>query len=332
VLVTREPVLRRFWYPVAFSSALAAGPVRRRLLGEDLVLWRAGEPDGAVAAAADRCPHRDARLSRGWTDGPHLVCPYHGWAFGSDGHVASVPQLDAATALAPKGRLATVAALERYGWVWVCLDDNPLGGVPELVEWGAPGWRVVPEYEWLFECSPAHLLENNLDPAHIAFVHRATFGAGTDPRVEVPEVERTAHGLVTRSTIPVAGRPGQVSDATVRIVTNEVWAPFLGVFRIDYPDGLSHVMVKACTPEDDGRTRLLQQVVRNDTERDRPAADILAFDDEVEAEDQAVLDGLPPDYPLEPTAQVHTRVDRPALELRRLYRELLAGSWVPAPS
>jgi vanillate O-demethylase oxygenase-like protein len=103
------------------------------------------------------------------------------------------------------------------------------------------------------------------------------------------------------------------------------------VFRIEYPDGLVHIMVKACTPELDGHTRLLQQVVRNDAEADRPSADILAFDDKVEGEDQDILDGLPPDYPLAPTAQVHTRVDRPALELRRYYADIISGAWTPEP-
>ena len=325
VLVTREPVFRRFWYPVAFEGALEGGPIHRRLLGEDVVLWRAG---GTVNAAHDRCPHREARMSAGWVCDERLVCPYHGWEFAADGALAKVPQLEDDAPLPSKARLGSYRCQERYGWVWVCLDDEPLGGIPELPEYDAEGWRVVPEYEWMFECSAPALIENNLDPAHVAFVHKGTFGKGVDPRIEVPSLERTPYGLVRRNKIAVAGRPGE-DEMTERDTTTEIWAPFMGVFRIGYPDGLVHIMLKACTPEEDGRTRLLQQVIRNDTEADRPAADILAFDDKVEAEDKDVLDTLPVDYPLEPTQQVHTRVDRPTLELRRWLKELTLGQWVP---
>jgi phenylpropionate dioxygenase-like ring-hydroxylating dioxygenase large terminal subunit len=326
MLLTQEPVLRRFWYPVAFSAAVTDRPIQRTVLGETLVVWRTGD---GVAAAPDRCPHREARLSQGWLCDGHLVCPYHGWEFDGAGALARIPQLEADAALPPKGNLATVRCTERLGWVWVCLDDDPLGGIPELPEYGADGWRVVPEYEWMFECSAAHLIENNIDPAHIAFVHRGTFGAGQDPKLTIPSVERVDHGLVLRARVPVAGRHGD-EGPTERITTTELWGPFLGVFRIGYADGLEHIMLKACTPEADGRTRLLQQVIRNDAEEDRPGADIIAFDDKWEAEDQSVLDGLPAEYPLEPTAQVHTKFDRPALELRRFYKDLVTGSWTPA--
>jgi nitrite reductase/ring-hydroxylating ferredoxin subunit len=322
MLLTREPALRRYWYPVTFTRSLDAGPLPRTVLGEDIVVWQTSE---GVRAAVDRCPHRDAKLSKGWIDGDRLVCPYHGWEFGGDGRLARVPQLDDDAPLPPKARLRSIPCLERYGWVWVCLEDEPIGGLPEVPEWGADGWRVVPEYEWLFACSAAHLIENNIDPAHIAFVHRGTFGAGVDPRIDVPEVTRTDYGLRFHSVIPVASRPGE-SEGTVRISTTELWGPFTGIFRIEYPDGLVHIMMKACTPERDDHTRLLQQVVRNDAEADRPGADILAFDDKVEAEDKDILDGLPADYPLAPAAQLHTKVDRPALELRRFYRDLLASS------
>jgi phenylpropionate dioxygenase-like ring-hydroxylating dioxygenase large terminal subunit len=51
MLVTRQPVLRRFWYPVMPLSRLAAGPQPFTLLGEKIVLWQ----------RADGTPRRRAR-------------------------------------------------------------------------------------------------------------------------------------------------------------------------------------------------------------------------------------------------------------------------------
>ena len=73
----------------------------------------------------------------------------------------------------------------------------------------------------------------------------------------------------------------------------------------------------------------MQFVVRNDTEADVPAADILAFDHRVEAEDQALLSTVPANYPLDLADNVHIKIDRSSIEMRRLYGELVAGTWVP---
>jgi phenylpropionate dioxygenase-like ring-hydroxylating dioxygenase large terminal subunit len=329
--VTEEAELRRYWYPVVRADAVAGVPVARRLLGEDLVLWRTGP--GAVAAAVDRCPHRDARLSGGRLSGSALVCPYHGWEYGPSGAASRIPQLAEGVPLPPGARLATVQAAERYGWVWACLA--PAGTealpLPTVAEYGAAGWRAVAEPESEWACPATMLVENNLDPAHIAFVHAASFGSPAEPQVPTPEVVRTPGGLRSSYEVPVQGRPGEWTP-TVRRTVTDMYGPALLRIDIRYPDGVRHIMLKACTPETDTTARQLQVVLRNDTEADRPAADIVAFDAQVWAEDKAVLEPAHHDHSLDLTAQVHIRVDRPTIEYRRLLAEIVAGGAAPAPA
>jgi phenylpropionate dioxygenase-like ring-hydroxylating dioxygenase large terminal subunit len=320
--VTDEHALRAFWYPVGRGDALGENPVARRLLGVEVVVWRT---PGGVAAAIDRCPHRDARLSCGWTSGERIVCPYHGWEFGTDGVAAHIPQLDDGVPVPPGARIGIVDAAERYGWVWVCLDAENAPPLPDLDgEWDA-SWRIVhePESEW--SCPAPLLVENNLDPSHIAFVHRESFGSPAVAKIPALTVERVEGGLRTRSEVPVQARPGE-PGATVRHSTTRVRGAFLMIIRIEYPDGVTHVMVKACTPVDDASTRQLQFVVRSDREEQRPAADIVAFDAQVWDEDRAVLETAHHDFFLDLTANVHLRVDRPSIEYRRMLRELVDRS------
>lgn len=321
--VTEEPTLRRFWYPIARSDAVASEPVARTLLGTDLVLWRVG--DGDVSVAIDRCPHRDARLSRGWLDGCAIVCPYHGWEYGSDGKATRIPQTGVDSAIPPRAALDPKLAAERYGWVWVCLSDDPVEVIPEIEEYGAEGWRIVhePESEW--DCPAPVLLDNNLDPGHIAFVHQDSFGSPEVPEVPVATVERVPGGLRSRYEIPVQARPGE-SSGTVRRTTADVLGPGFMVIRIDYPDGLAHIMLKACTPTTDNSARQLQVVLRNDGEDDRPAADIVAFDAQVWEEDKAVLEHLVDGFHLDLAANVHLRSDRTSIDFRRWLAELVGGS------
>lgn len=320
--MTDHQVLRHYWYPVARADAVTGDkPVARTLLGTPLVLWRA---DGSTRAAVDRCPHRDAPLSLGWLDGCSLVCPYHGWEFGPDGRAAHIPQLGVGAPLPPRAALDTVGVDERYGLVWVCLAADPAEPIPEVPEYGAAGWRAIHEPESVWACPAPVLLDNNLDPAHIAFVHQTSFGTPATPQVPVAEVKRIPGGLRSRYEVPVQARPGE-SGPTVRRTTIDVVGPCLALLRIEYPDGLCHIMLKACTPETDTTTRQLQVVLRNDTETDRPAADVIAFDEQVWREDKAVLEHLRAGLQLDLTANVHLRVDRTSIEYRRYLADLVGA-------
>src|SRR5262245_25716049 len=56
-------LMRRYWIPAAFSHQIAkpdSPPVRVRLLGEDLVLFR--DSSGKIGLLDERCPHRTASL------------------------------------------------------------------------------------------------------------------------------------------------------------------------------------------------------------------------------------------------------------------------------
>src|SRR3954468_2878238 len=113
MLVTKQPTLRRFWYPVMSMKQLADGPKPFRLLDTNIVLWLTS--DGTPAAIADRCCHRTAKLSRGYCDGDRIVCGYHGWQYDRSGVVVRIPQTTGTRDLRTAMRVPAYNAAERYG-------------------------------------------------------------------------------------------------------------------------------------------------------------------------------------------------------------------------
>src|SRR5687767_7869937 len=100
MLVTQQPVFRKFWHAVMPLTELANGPRPFTLLGQDIVLFL--DEHGQPAALRDRCCHRTAKLSKGWcvdragapcTSG-RLQCGYHGWTYDRGGKVVMIPQYD----------------------------------------------------------------------------------------------------------------------------------------------------------------------------------------------------------------------------------------------
>jgi hypothetical protein len=67
--------------------------------------------------------------------------------------------------------------------------------------------------------------------------------------------------------------------------------------------------------------------VRNDSEAERPAADIIAFDAQVWEEDKAVLEHCWPDYRIDLLGNVHLKTDKASIEYRRWLGELVEGAW-----
>jgi nitrite reductase/ring-hydroxylating ferredoxin subunit len=109
------------WYAVAATRELRPGKIAQAVLnGENLVLWRS--ENGRLSAWSDRCPHRGMRLSLGAARGESLICPYHGWNFGTDGHCHHIP---AHPNLSPSraARTRIYPSAEASGYVWVCLGE-----------------------------------------------------------------------------------------------------------------------------------------------------------------------------------------------------------------
>ena len=90
MLCTKQKVLRRFWYATIPVAKLDDGPKPFTLLGEKIVLFLDGE--GKPAALADRCCHRTARLSKGWSQDGYITCGYHGWTYDRAGKLVRIPQ------------------------------------------------------------------------------------------------------------------------------------------------------------------------------------------------------------------------------------------------
>jgi phenylpropionate dioxygenase-like ring-hydroxylating dioxygenase large terminal subunit len=337
MLVSQAKVLRRFWYPVIPVGHLADGPRPVRLLGQDVVVWldAAGEP-GAVA---DRCCHRTAKLSRGFLDRGVLTCGYHGWAYDRAGAVIRIPQAkDPARKV--NFRIPAYRAALRYGHVWVCLDE-PLADIPRFEEAEAPGFRRIDQFYEPWRCAGLRLMENSFDNAHIAFVHRETFGNVAEPAPAKLEVRETTEGLEFTSEIPVVNRAlgnaitGTAGERTVRHTRAQWYLPFTRKLGITYPSGLTHAIVTSAAPIDDANSMIVQFVFRNDTEEQVKAADVVAFDRKVTLEDQPILEATEPDVPLERAGgrEFDMPSDRPGLIMRRRLLDLLrAHGDLPQPA
>ena len=114
--------LRNAWYVAGFADEFVPDRHRwrARCSAQPLALFRTAE-GGALAALADRCPHRFAPLSAGKVCDRRrsIECPYHGLRFDADGRCVHNPHGDGRD---PKARTRCArtwcARRDRLVWLW----------------------------------------------------------------------------------------------------------------------------------------------------------------------------------------------------------------------
>jgi phenylpropionate dioxygenase-like ring-hydroxylating dioxygenase large terminal subunit len=181
------------WYPVLESREVRRKPLGIERFGQRLVFWRTA--DGLPHANRDRCPHLGAALGSGKAGGDRLVCPFHGFEFDAEGQCRHIPAVGRQGKI-PKGMAVKSFPLrEAHGLIWLWWGE-PRKAYPEAPFFPQleTGWRYgTVAVEWPVHYTRA--IENQLDVAHLAFVHRTTIGAGGRSLVEGPYVEADEQGI-----------------------------------------------------------------------------------------------------------------------------------------
>jgi phenylpropionate dioxygenase-like ring-hydroxylating dioxygenase large terminal subunit len=342
MLVTQQPVFRKFWHATMPLSMLQAGtPQPFTLLGENIVLFL--DAQGQPAALKDRCCHRTAKLSKGRCVDGALQCGYHGWTYNAAGRVIRIPQYDEGRAIPADYCTPAYRCVAKHGYAWVALEE-PIAPIPEIPEFGAPGWRTIFQFHEVWATSPVRALENSFDNSHFSFVHRATFGVADQPKPSKYELVQQANedgsnGFYAETVIAATNPPayhrvsGSTEPITQRHMRNAYYLPFSRRLDIEYPSangkpGKRHIIINCFTPIDDGHIQLCQWLFRNDTEEDCPAAMLIDFDEVITREDKDILESTDPD------ALVDTRrrgieysmdSDKPGMLIRKLLMELLVA-------
>ena len=178
------------WYPLLQSAEVRRRPLGVERLGRRFVFWRDGA--GQLHAHLDRCPHLGAALSVGSIRGDELVCAFHGMRFGGDGQCRHIPSLGNAGKIPFGMAVQSFPVREAHGFVWLWWGDPAQAGdsLPFFAQMET-GWQQhTVAIDWPVHYTRA--IENQLDVAHLPFVHRTTIGAGGRSVVEGPYVEADA--------------------------------------------------------------------------------------------------------------------------------------------
>lgn len=193
--------LRDYWYVAAWSDEVGRSLLARRILGEDIVLFR--KLDGTVVALADRCAHRHLPLSHGVLDGDTLQCGYHGLAYDDAGDVVRVPGQ-----VVPKGYcVRSYPVVERHQFIMVWMGDPATPDYNRIISFERmlhPDWATT-KVRLHIRANYLLVVDNLMDLSHVAYVHNSTIGNAAV--AEDADVVFTRTGDVVRAARDMCGVP-----------------------------------------------------------------------------------------------------------------------------
>jgi phenylpropionate dioxygenase-like ring-hydroxylating dioxygenase large terminal subunit len=167
---------RRFWQPVALASELKDLPLRRKIMGEDLVIFR--DKRGRVGVLQLHCSHRGTSLEYGLVSECGIRCCYHGWLFDVDGTILETPGEPPESTFKDRLFHGAYPTHEYRGLIFAYL--GPTDRRPEFPiydTYDLPGYDLVPARNvTVLPCNWLQLKENSMDPVHTAFLHTIVSG------------------------------------------------------------------------------------------------------------------------------------------------------------
>lgn len=223
---------RNAWYVAAWASEVGREPLARKILGEDVVLFR--RLDGTPVALEDQCCHRQLPLSLGKVEGDCLRCGYHGYRFDGTGACVEIPGQDA---IPPNAGVRSFVVVERWRWLWIWPGDPALADpskIPDLWWCDHPDWAFTTPAMVPVTCDARLIIDNVLDATHLTYVHASSIGSGglteVAPMIESGESHvRVSRWVLDRPPPPMYAKAGGFEHHADRWAVVEFRAPGVAI-------------------------------------------------------------------------------------------------------
>ena len=167
--------LRRFWQPIAFARELGTTPLRVKILGEDLVVFR--DRAGRTGVLHLHCAHRGTSLEFGIPLERGIRCCYHGWVFDVDGRCLETPGEPRGSRLHEHVWQGAYPTHELAGLVFAYMgppERRP--AFPLYDSYDVAGHTLMPAARFMLPCNWLQVKDNSMDPVHTAFLHALSSG------------------------------------------------------------------------------------------------------------------------------------------------------------
>ncbi len=235
--------LPKTWFVVANSHEIYnKKPTALKRFNLNLVLWRHNDQ---IMVFEDKCPHRGSKLSLGQLKNGNIECPFHGFQFDQSGQCDFIPEINHGnTNLC----LNKFVAIEQNNFIYISLNPHTTDyqNIPWFDELAQ--FKHYSHYSVTWPCHITRCIENQLDYAHLPFVHKTTIGRNV-------KVSNNVKFELTDASIKMYTNPQNLEGSYFNFKFGNIW--LLNILSGKFLQFLAFV------PIDENNTKLYVRTYHN---------------------------------------------------------------------
>ena len=135
----------------------------------------------------DRCVHRGAALSIEKIVDDRLQCPFHGFEYDKSGSVVKIPACGRHQQVPERFKQGGYRTHEMHGFIFLYWGDGQPECEAEFFDDLGDDFTYG-QHQEIWDVHYSRAIENQLDVAHLPFVHATTIGRGNRTVVDGPLV------------------------------------------------------------------------------------------------------------------------------------------------
>ncbi len=322
-------MIPNLWYVVMDSSQVRDKPVGVTRMGTEMVFWRDGT--GRVNCFDDKCVHRGVQLSRGKLIHGHLQCPFHGFEYECSGRVVRIPANGRNSPVDERFEVNSYPTYEAHGLIWIWWGDNPPPALrpPRFFDDIDEDFSYATTYDH-WQAHYSRVIENQLDVAHLPFVHHNTIGRGGRTLVDGPGMEWVSEEMFFvyfYNRLDDGTPPRKPEDVPVPDPNNDFKLEFIFPNLWQNHIGKKMRILAAFVPIDGDNTllylRFYQKFVRAPLIRELVNRFAMPFNLLIAHQDRRVVATQRPKASGLQIGEQLIQADRPIIEYRRRRQELM---------
>lgn len=224
-------MIKNQWYAVLSSKQLKQESlVAVKRLGIQLVFFRDNE--GVAHALMDLCAHRGAAISHGKHMGNTVQCPFHGIEYDKTGSATLIPANGRNnTEDLKRFHVRSYPVREKHDLIFLWYGDGEPTELPPFFEELIDKGDVISEVFDPWNVHYSRTIENQLDVAHLPFVHHNTIGRGNKTLVNGPKViwegedefQHSADNEVDHGQTPKKNEDARIKNSYMRFHFPNLW-------------------------------------------------------------------------------------------------------------
>jgi phenylpropionate dioxygenase-like ring-hydroxylating dioxygenase large terminal subunit len=301
----RERIFLRSWQYVGRTAQVAeVGDYFTGLTGGDLPVVVVRSEEG-LRAFVNVCRHRRHEVMNGAGNKKALQCPYHAWTYSLDGNLKAAPRSEREEGFDKEDLPLLPVQVDTWGpWVFVNpnLEAGPLvsilGELPRIIAQSGiepTQLRFWQRNEWIRNANWKVMLENYLECYHCPTQHPG-FSAIIDVDPDTYSLQPYEWGCSqvgpVRSAVLEGKSKKKVAYDARGAVTQSQYHFLWPNFTININPGHPNLSIDVWMPYGPGQTRGFSEQYFGANVPEGFAQEMMAFDDQVGAEDDALTDSV----------------------------------------